>query len=243
MTTVHSQPTISTTRIDRYGYNTIARHTFVGLFIPALVFLAAGTTDWSWGWVFAIVHFLCWGWMSLALARWNPDLLNARGKRRKDLTGTKTWDWVMLSLYGIVFVVQPVVAGLDYRYGWSSPVNSIVYVMGNLLFVIAYGILISAMVTNRNFEGTVRIQEQRGHQVISSGPYRYVRHPGYVAVILTFLALPAALGTWAALIPGLIGVVVFIIRTALEDRTLQAELPGYAEFAQRTRHRLIPGVW
>lgn len=238
-----SQSTQPSTRLDRYGWNCIARHTFVGLFIPALVFLAAGTTDWPWGWVFAIVHFLCWGWMSLALARWNPELLNARGKRRKDLTGTKTWDWVMLSLYGIIVLVQPIVAGLDFRYVWSTPVNTTVYILGNLLFIVSYGVLISAMVSNRNFEGTVRIQEQRGHQVASSGPYRYVRHPGYVGVILSMIALPVALGTWAAFIPGLIGVAVFFIRTALEDRTLQAELPGYTDFAQRTRYRLIPGVW
>jgi protein-S-isoprenylcysteine O-methyltransferase Ste14 len=79
--------------------------------------------------------------------------------------------------------------------------------------------------------------------VADSGPYRYVRHPGYVSVILTFIGLPLALGTWAALIPGLIGVVLYVVRTALEDRTLQAELPGYAEFAQRTRFRLLPGIW
>ncbi len=233
----------SITRLDRYGYNCIARHVFAGLIVGVLLFVAAGTTDWAWGWVFAIIHFLGWQAMSYALARWNPELLNARGQRRKDMTGTKAWDWVLLTLYFLILMGQPIVAGLDYRYGWTGGWSSIVYVAGNVLFIAAYFILIWAMVSNRNFEGTVRIQNQRGHQVASSGPYRAVRHPGYVGVILSLIALPLALGSWLALVMGLAGLVVFVIRTALEDRTLRAELPGYAEFAQRTRYRLLPGVW
>jgi len=89
----------------------------------------------------------------------------------------------------------------------------------------------------------VRIQEARGHQVATTGPYRFVRHPGYTGIILQFLALPIAVGAWAALIPGAVGIAVFVIRTALEDRTLHEELPGYAEYAQQTRYRLVPGVW
>jgi protein-S-isoprenylcysteine O-methyltransferase Ste14 len=99
------------------------------------------------------------------------------------------------------------------------------------------------MAVNRFFEGTVRIQTNREHQVISSGPYRYVRHPGYVGVMLEFIAIPLSLGTLAAWIPALLGVALYVLRTAMEDRTLIAELPGYAEYAQRTCYRLLPGVW
>jgi protein-S-isoprenylcysteine O-methyltransferase Ste14 len=215
----------------------------LALFTAALVFLGANTLDWSAGQLFSLVYLLCWAGSSVALARRNPDLLNQRGKRTRQLSGTKRWDWLLLSLYTLVTLVQPFLAGLDYRYGWSAASSSLVYLAGNLLMLAAFALLTWAMVINRHFEGTVRIQEQRGHRVITSGPYRYVRHPGYVAVILTFFALPIALGAWAALIPAIAGLVVFVIRTALEDRTLQAELPGYAEYAQHTRYRLLPGVW
>jgi protein-S-isoprenylcysteine O-methyltransferase Ste14 len=118
-----------------------------------------------------------------------------------------------------------------------------VYVVGNLLMIVGFIPLAWSMVANRNFEPSVRLQAERGHQVASGGPYRFVRHPGYAGLVLQFLALPIALGAWMALIPGLLGVAVFVIRTALEDRTLQDELPGYADYAQQTRYRLIPGIW
>lgn len=230
-------------KINRYTLNAIAKHQVGAIFIAGLVFLGAGTLDWAWAWVFAVVYFICWGVLSVALWHYNPELLAARGKRASQLTGTKSWDWVLLTLYTLVFLGQPFVAGLDFRYGWSSPPAPIIYIFGNLLMLAAYVLLAWAMLANRNFEATVRIQNDRGHTVATSGPYRSVRHPGYVAVILSFVALPIALGTWSALIPGMIGIVVFVIRTALEDRTLQAELPGYADYARETRYRLLPGVW
>jgi protein-S-isoprenylcysteine O-methyltransferase Ste14 len=135
------------------------------------------------------------------------------------------------------------VAGLDHRYGWSAPGSPVVYIAGDLIVAGAFALLAWSMVVNRHFEGTVRIQEGRGHQVISSGPYRYVRHPGYAAVILTFMGTGLAVGSWAGLLVGALGSILFVVRTALEDRTLQAELPGYTEFARQTRYRLLPGVW
>jgi protein-S-isoprenylcysteine O-methyltransferase Ste14 len=229
--------------LNRYGINCIARHVSMAVITSALLFLGAGTLDWSWGWVFSLVYLLCWLGLSAALARWNPELLNERGKRRRDLVGTKSWDWVLLSIYSLVILGQPFVAGLDWRYQWSAPSSSIVYILGNLLMIAGMALLTWSMVVNRFFEATVRLQDQRGHQVITSGPYRYVRHPGYSALMLTFIAVPIALGAWAALIPALIGIVDFIIRTAMEDRTLQAELPGYADFSKKTRYRLLPGIW
>ena len=180
--------------------------------------------------------------LSLVLVRVNPELLNERGKRTYQ-PGTKRWDWVLLSLYSILLLVQPFVAGLDWRSGWSSPTSPLIHIAGNALTILALAILTWAMASNRFFEATVRIQDHRGHQTVTSGPYHYVRHPGYVAIILTFIAQPIALGTWTALIPGIVGVVVYVIRTALEDGTLQRELPGYADYARQTRFRLIPGVW
>ncbi len=171
-------------------------------------------------------------------------MLNQRGQRIEKATqGTKKWDLVLLSIYFVLVLVQPFVAGLDWRNGVSSPVSPVVYVLGNALMILGFIPLAWSMVANRNFEPSVRIQEARGHQVATGGPYRFVRHPGYTGIILQFLALPIAVGTWLALIPGLLGIAVFVVRTALEDRTLQQELPGYADYVKHTRYRLIPGIW
>lgn len=230
--------------LDKYGINAIARQITMALITAALLFIGAGTLDWGWGWVFSFVYFVGWAGLSAAVARLNPELLNQRGKRTRQMTGTKPWDWILLSFYSVLIIAQPFIAGLDIRYGWSAPVDAwVVNIIGNVLTLIAFIFLAWAMVTNRFFEATVRIQEQRGHRVVTSGPYRYVRHPGYVGLIIQFVAMPLALGTWAALVPGVIGVIIYVIRTALEDRTLRSELPGYAEYAQRTRYRLLPGVW
>ncbi|MGB2907278.1 MAG: isoprenylcysteine carboxylmethyltransferase family protein [Candidatus Aminicenantaceae bacterium] len=135
-----------------------------------------------------------------------------------------------------------VIAGLDKRFGWGSlsplwsPVGLILVVLGSVPSAWAISL-------NPHFEPTVRIQEERGHRVISTGPYRYVRHPGYLSAILTSTATPLLLGTpWAFLPVGAI-IVVLVIRTALEDRVLRRELTGYREYAQRVRWRLFPGIW
>ncbi|MBN1122656.1 MAG: isoprenylcysteine carboxylmethyltransferase family protein [Anaerolineae bacterium] len=192
----------------------------------------------------AVVYTTCWIGLSVALALGNPELLNQRGQRVKQATvGTKKWDLVLLSIYFVMIFVQPFVAGLDRRNNWSTPVSPPVYVVGNILMIFGFVLLTWSMVANRYFEPSVRIQESRGHRVEDGGPYRFVRHPGYLGIVLQFLALPIAVGTWSALIPGGLGIAVFVIRTALEDRTLREELPGYEEYAQRTRYRLIPGIW
>ncbi|NWF69903.1 MAG: isoprenylcysteine carboxylmethyltransferase family protein [Chloroflexi bacterium] len=228
-------------KLDKYGYNTIARHIGLALFWGVILFLGAGTTDWAWGWVFTLNTLVCWIVLSLVLARRNPGLLNKRGHRARDMTGTKRWDWVLLSIYTVLQFALPFVAGLDYRYRWSAPVETWVALVGNALLIVSCALLAWAMSANKFFEGTVRMQQ--GQRVESGGPYRFVRHPGYTAVLLNFVATPLALGAWAAWIPALVGVVTFVIRTALEDRTLQAELPGYTAYTQRTRARLLPGVW
>jgi protein-S-isoprenylcysteine O-methyltransferase Ste14 len=209
-----------------------------------MLFVGAGSTDWGWGWLFAIVYTACWLGLSIAVAIGNPELLNRRGQRVKQATsGTKKWDLVLISLYFVIVLVQPFVAGLDWRYAWSAPVSPAVHIAGNLLMIVGFILTAWSMVANRYFEVTVRIGESRGHQVETGGPYRFMRHPGYAGIILQFLALPIAVGAWAALIPGAIGIVVFVIRTALEDHTLRDELLGYADYANHTRYRLIPGVW
>jgi protein-S-isoprenylcysteine O-methyltransferase Ste14 len=135
------------------------------------------------------------------------------------------------------------VAGLNVRFDWS-PVFTLP-VQGIALLVILTGIALGtwALIENRFFSGVVRIQSDRGHQVISGGPYRWLRHPGYAATLVSYLAIPFFLNSIWALLPAAVMVVVGFIRTSLEDRTLQEELGGYREYAQRVRYRLVPGIW
>jgi protein-S-isoprenylcysteine O-methyltransferase Ste14 len=136
-----------------------------------------------------------------------------------------------------------IVAGLDFRNSWSSGIGMAGQIVALLSVIAGYALVVWATGVNAFFSQVVRIQAERGHTVISNGPYQYVRHPPYVGMILVMLASPIMLGSWWALIPGAFSAVLMIIRTSLEDRTLQAELPGYIEYAQRVRYRLVPGVW
>jgi protein-S-isoprenylcysteine O-methyltransferase Ste14 len=229
--------------LDKYGYNCIARHVGMVVMTCAPLFLVAGTFAWDWAWIYSIAMLVGWIVLSIVLAVENPGLLNQRGRRARDMVGTKRWDWLILTAYSLLLFITPIVAGLDYRYGWSGPSSLAIHVLGIVLLLVGFVPLTWAMAANKFFEATVRIQVQNNQQVISSGPYRYVRHPGYVGVILHFIAIPIALGTWTALIPAVVGIVLFIVRTSLEDNALHQELPGYAAFAERTRYRLLPGIW
>ena len=134
------------------------------------------------------------------------------------------------------------VAGLDVRFGWSSV--PLALSLAGLLVVVAGNAVVSwGMSANRYFARVVRIQDDRGQQVCSTGPYRYVRHPGYVGMIVYTIAMAIGLGSWWAVIPALLVAAAFVVRTAMEDRTLQTELPGYSEYASRVPYRLVPGVW
>jgi protein-S-isoprenylcysteine O-methyltransferase Ste14 len=135
------------------------------------------------------------------------------------------------------------VAGLDQRYGWSSGIEPVAQIGAMLLVIAGHALVVWATGVNAYFSQVVRIQTERGHTVISSGPYRYVRHPGYVGGILVTLAAPLLLGSAWALIPGVLGALLLVVRTALEDRTLLQELAGYGEYAESVRYRLVPGLW
>jgi protein-S-isoprenylcysteine O-methyltransferase Ste14 len=240
---VSQSKTASRIPLNKYGYNCIGKHIGMALVVCIPLFIGAGTLDWVWAWGFSAATLVGWLALSLVLARFNPELLNERGKRAKQLPGTMGWDWLILGAYSILLLVTPLVAGLDYRYTWSSPVADGVKIIGLAILGIGFWLLTWSMMVNRFFEATVRIQTTRNHRTISSGPYRYVRHPGYVGVMLQFIAVPLSLGSWAAWLPALLGVALYILRTGLEDRALTAELPGYADYARQTRYRLFPGIW
>lgn len=209
----------------------------------AILFLAAGTWDWVWGWVFIGLMGIFLASHVVLLVPINPDLLVERaGGLRQE--GGKRWDRWLAALAGGVFPIASwYVAGLDLRFAWSSPKPLAVHLIGMGLVALGYALFMWAMVSNAYFSEVVRIQEDRGHQVATDGPYRFVRHPGYSGAILSFLGSPLLLGSWWALIPTAIGIGGYVLRTALEDKTLQLELEGYQAYTEQVHYRLIPGVW
>lgn len=222
----------------------VVRAVVAMLILPAVVlFAAAGRLDWPMAWIYVIVLTAFTLGSRLVIFRKHPDLVAERAQalRKED---TKPWDRVLVpivAIYGPMAVL--LVAGLDKRNGWSPEVASGVQIAA--MVVVAAAILFAAwaMAVNRFFSGTVRIQKDRGHTVVTDGPYRFVRHPGYSASVLVHFAAPLALGSLWALVPGVLVVSALVIRTALEDRTLQEELDGYRDYARRVRFRLLPGVW
>ena len=206
----------------------------------AIIFWPAGSFYWLQGWLYMglLFSFIVINVVYLIIV--NPDLLEHRLKIGK---GTKLWDIVWFVLFAPVVLEIFVTAGFDaVRFEWSS-MTFWLYLPGILLFVAGMLLLGWSMGVNPFFEKTVRIQVERGHRVIDTGPYRYIRHPGYVGFAGWILSAPLLLGSWWAFIPSIISVIALIIRTSLEDRTLCEELSGYVEYSKRVRYRLIPNVW
>jgi protein-S-isoprenylcysteine O-methyltransferase Ste14 len=209
------------------------------LYFVLFMFLPAGTWTWTKGWVFLGVSLGTLAVVALYLWRVNPDVVIARTGFHK---GTKRWDTILLSLFfPSVYAIVPV-AALDERFQWFA-VPWWVCGLGYVLFLVGMGLVTWAEAVNKFFEVTVRIQTDRGHKVIDTGPYAVVRHPGYVAGILVCMGMPLCLGSVWALIPAGLASALLIPRTQWEDQTLQAELAGYKEYIQRVGYKLIPGVW
>jgi protein-S-isoprenylcysteine O-methyltransferase Ste14 len=209
------------------------------VFVMATLFIPAGRLDWVMGWALVGIYL---GWITAAgliIAPRNPDLLIERASRRQ---GMKTWDVALLSMIGLLTIVKHVVAGLDLRFGWTA-VPFELQIAGLVIAAQGYALTTWAMVANAFFSTVTRIQADRGHHVVTSGPYRFVRHPGYTGTIAFELTTPLMLGSLWALIPGGLAVLLTVVRTALEDRTLRQELPGYTDYARQTKYRLLPGIW
>lgn len=207
----------------------------------AILFAAAGTINWINGWVYFGLTCLSQLVSTVILAKVNPQMLNARGSVVKE--GTKGFDRVWVALYPVITLVNLVIIGFDaVRFHWSSmPIWP--SILGLVLLIPAFMIAIWAMAVNKFFEWTVRIQNDRGQYVCKDGPYRFIRHPGYTGLIISVLVYPLILGSRWGLVLSVILVLVIIARTALEDGTLQKELPGYQEYTQIVRHRLLPYIW
>jgi protein-S-isoprenylcysteine O-methyltransferase Ste14 len=205
-----------------------------------ILLLSAGRLDYWQAWVYAAVSVLMSVCTRIAL-RDAPDVERERSKPGE---GTKAWDKSLLGIGLLLNIVTFVVAGLDSgRFHWAPRLTLGWSVAGTVLSVLGMGLFLRALKENRFFSSVVRIQTDRGHTVCTTGPYRWVRHPGYVGMIIGTLAMPLLFtSAWSAL-PVLLSVIVLVVRTRLEDRTLAAELPGYEDYARSTRYRLIPGLW
>jgi protein-S-isoprenylcysteine O-methyltransferase Ste14 len=217
------------------------RAVIAGIVLAAIFLGVSGRTDWTRAWIYVGINIALTILAGVWLRRVSPGLLEERSRLQK---GTKNWDKLLAPLVAIVGPVATwLVAALDARWNWPVPVPAAWSAAALVVCEAGWAFTFWAMLTNRFFASTVRIQNDRGHHVIDGGPYRFVRHPGYTGAALFTLATPVALGSWQALIPAAATVAVLVLRTALEDRTLQRELEGYREFASRTRYRLIPGLW
>ncbi len=216
------------------------KNTVLLVVLIAILIGGSGQVDWVEGWIYVLLVTSGPLATYLVVFKKSPDLLVERSRVR---SGTKAWDKVLVPLIALVFpLAMWVLAALDKRYGRSG-FPAAVQVAGFVLVVAGILLMLWAMATNRFFASTVRIQKDRGHTVVSRGPYAYVRHPGYVGLLGYALGTPLALDSVVALIPAVLCAATTILRTALEDRTLKAELDGYADYARRVRSRLIPAIW
>ncbi len=219
----------------------LLRETIGNLVLILILFGVVGRWNWWNGWALSAVYIL-WSLGSiLFILPVNPQMLAERSRPQK---GAKKWDLVMVSLMGACLFATYIVACLDVRFAWAQPFPLPVQILGLVAAFLGYDlILMWAMVSNAYFTAIIRIQEDRQHTVAMGGPYRFVRHPGYVGTILCYLATPFLLGSPWALIPAVLAAGILVVRTALEDQTLQKELPGYTAYTRQTRYRLIPGLW
>ena len=214
------------------------------LLSPIILFISAGTVKWSLAWVYSVTTIVLTVISRIFMIRKYPDLAQERANYR-NAEGVKSWDRVLgalVGLYGNIAIF--IVAGLDKRFSWSPTIGLQISILA-IVIGIGIGFFLGywAMIENRYFSAVVRIQTDRGHTVCTTGPYHFIRHPGYAGALLVYLLTPLMLGSLWTLIPSVLTSALLLARTALEDKTLQQELEGYVDYAKETRYRLIPGVW
>jgi protein-S-isoprenylcysteine O-methyltransferase Ste14 len=204
--------------------------------VGVLAFVCAGRWDLPMFWAF---FGACLAAMLFGALLADPDLARERIKPRP---GGK--DYGTTALLTAYWVGQPALAGLDVgRFHWSDGVPLEVQIFALVVMTAALALLVWAVTVNRFFSSVLRIQTERGHHVINTGPYGYVRHPGYAAALFLGVAGGVTLGSWLAALVGLLMVGPLIRRTLQEDRMLHDQLEGYTTYAQQVRYRLFPGLW
>jgi protein-S-isoprenylcysteine O-methyltransferase Ste14 len=215
---------------------------FFVVVVPFLPMLISWRWDWWEAWVYAIICILGFALSRVLAARQHPDLLAERARFMRT-ENAESWDRLLAPLVGLGGALIPLVAGLNALFDGSSTFSLPVKIVSLVIILAGFALGSYALIKNRYFSGMVRIQADRGHQVVSSGPYRWIRHPGYAGALLTYVATPVFLDTPWAFLPVVFLSIVLVIRTELEDRTLQDRLEGYCDYARRVRYRLLPRVW
>ena len=215
----------------------------VYLLIPMILFICAWDIGWWQAWIYSLLFFTA-GIGGRIWAEQRHPGLTAERQNIENIQNAKAWDKVLAPLMAVsISFPMVIVAGLDHRYNWSPEFPLWLSVIGFILIAFGYAFAAWAVAENRFFSSVVRIQTERGHVVCDTGPYRFVRHPGYAGNILPLFGIVFALGSVWTLIPTAVALIIMVIRTVLEDRTLLEELPGYRDYAQRVRYRLIPGIY
>jgi len=213
------------------------------LLIPLILLICGGEPGWWQAWTYSLLIITAGIGGRMWAEQRHPGLLAER-QNIENIQNAKAWDKVLAPLMAVsISFPMVIVAGLDHRYNWSSGFPLWLIVIGFILISLGYAFAAWALVENRFFSSVVRIQTDRGHAVCDSGPYRFVRHPGYAGNIPPLFGIVLALGSVWALLPAAAALIITVIRTALEDRTLQEELPGYRGYTRRVRYRLIPGIY
>ncbi len=215
----------------------------VYLLIPLILFICGGDLGWWQAWLYSML-ILAAGIGGRMWAEKRHPGLTAERQNIENIQKAKAWDKVLAPLMAVSVVFPMViVAGLDHRFNWSPEFPLWLSVVGFNFIAFGYAFAAWALAENRFFSGVVRIQTDRGHVVCDTGPYRFVRHPGYAGSMLPLFGIVLALGSVWTLIPAAVATIIGVIRIVLEDQTLQEELSGYRDYAQRVRYRLIPGIY
>lgn len=213
------------------------------LLIPLMLLLCSGDPGWWQAWFYAVLILAAGVGGRMWAERRHPGMMAER-QNIENIQNAKAWDRVLVPLMALSVGYPPViVAGLDYRYNWSPEFPPWLTITGFILVVAGYAFASWALAENRFFSSVVRIQANRGHVVCDSGPYRLVRHPGYAGNVVALFGIVLALGSVWTLILAAVATIIAVVRTELEDRVLQTELPGYRDYARWVRYRLVPGIY
>ena len=212
------------------------------ILVPMLPLLIPWHWGWWEAWVYALGNILGFVISRYLANRCNPGLLAERGKFLKH-DNTEHWDKLLAPLLALCGGMLPLTVGLEAQLGQVVSFPLWVHLLAIALFLIGMVLASWALITNSYFSGTVRIQNDRGQKVINSGPYRWMRHPGYTGALLTYIATPFFLDSVWAFLPAAFLLVILVVRTSLEDRTLLEKLEGYREYTREVRFRLLPGIW
>jgi len=225
-----------------FSFRVIAPAFFFIVIMPSLPILISRQWNWWEGWAYVILGVVSFVISRYLAAKQNPDIISERTKlmRQED---AQPWDKRIIPLVGVIGIISVIVVGLDRLFSWTPIFDLWIRLLGLLLLTLGYILSSYALVVNRFFSGMVRLQTDRGQHVISEGPYRWVRHPGYAGGLLSYLATPLLLNSFWAAIPILIAIGLYFLRTSLEDRFLQENLEGYHAYAEKVRYRLIPAIW